>query len=164
GREKARRATQDPERNAKIAAARRGVPRPPEAVEKVRRALQGRMISAETRRRMSEAHRRRGTRPPKAGRPWTAEEEALLGTMTDRDVGVRTGRSPATVYARRAELGIPSFRRHAPLTRPRPWAPAEEALLGTMPDPELARRLGRQPMSVFYRRRQLRIPAYRGPS
>lgn len=66
-------------RNAKVAAARRGKPRP-KAIEAMRQANLGRSLSAETRRRMSETHRRRGTRPPAAGRPWTREEESLLGT------------------------------------------------------------------------------------
>src|SRR5262249_6630757 len=73
----------DPERRRKIAAARRGKPRPKHVVEAVRKAHIGKPHSEEARRKMSEAHRRRGTIPPKAGRPWTAKEEAALGKVPD---------------------------------------------------------------------------------
>jgi hypothetical protein len=73
---KAQAKARDPERRAKIAAARRGKPRPRHVIEAMRAANLGRTHTDQTRRRMSEAHRRRGTRPPKAGRPWTAEEDA----------------------------------------------------------------------------------------
>src|SRR5262245_37596403 len=71
----------DPARRAKIAAAKLGIPRPPAVVEAMRRANLGKRPSAETRRKMSEAHRRRGARPPKAGRPWSPLEDRLLRTL-----------------------------------------------------------------------------------
>jgi hypothetical protein len=92
----------------KIAAARRGKPRPPHVVEAVRKAHLGTRHGEETRRRMSEAHRRRGTWPPAAGEPWTAAEDALLGTMPDKEVARRTGRTPGAVQCRRVGLDIPS--------------------------------------------------------
>jgi hypothetical protein len=77
--QKARAKVRDPERRAKIAAAKLGKPRPAHVIEAMRKANLGKRHSAETRRKMSEAHKRRGTRPPAAGRSWTAEEDALIG-------------------------------------------------------------------------------------
>jgi len=71
GREKAHVKLGDPARREKIASARRGKPRPPHVIEALRAANVMRRQSEETRRKRSEAHRRRGTRPPAAGRPWT---------------------------------------------------------------------------------------------
>jgi hypothetical protein len=59
---------------------------------------------------MSEAQRRRGAYPPAAGRPFTPEENALLGTAIDREIGERIGRDYKTVQARRKRLGIVAFR------------------------------------------------------
>jgi hypothetical protein len=58
----------DPARREKIAAARRGKPRLPHVIEAMAEARRGVPHSAETRRKMSEAHKRRGTRPPLADR------------------------------------------------------------------------------------------------
>jgi hypothetical protein len=49
------------ERRAKIAAARRGKPRPRHVIEALIKANRGRKLSADRRRKMSEAHKRRGT-------------------------------------------------------------------------------------------------------
>ena len=54
------RVQRSPERIAKLAAAQRGKPRPPHVIEAIRKARLGRKASAETRRKMSEAHRLRG--------------------------------------------------------------------------------------------------------
>lgn len=101
----------DPERLAKIAAARRGKKRPRHVVEAVIAAHVGTNHSAETRRKMSLAHKRRGTRPPKAGRPWTSDEEAICRTLSIADVMLRTGRTENAVKARRRVLGMPDGRR-----------------------------------------------------
>ena len=103
-------AATEPVRRAKIAAARRGKPRP-RVIEAMREARLGSHHTEETRRRMSEAHKKRGTWPPAAGRPWTPEEDALLGTMPDPEVARRTGRTPGGVQVRRAELDIDGFYR-----------------------------------------------------
>jgi len=50
--------------------------------------------------------------------------------------------------------------RVGPSTLVRQWTPEEEALLGSMPDPELAGHLKRPVMRVGTRRRQLGIPAF----
>jgi hypothetical protein len=57
-------------------------------------------------RKWDKAHRRRGIRPPKAGRPWTAEEEALLRQLPPAEVARRTGRTLKAVFAWRRALGL----------------------------------------------------------
>jgi hypothetical protein len=101
----------DPERIAKIAAAKRGKPRPRAVIEAMRRANLGRPLSAEHRRKMSEAHKRRGTIAPAAGRPWEPWEDALLLHYLIRDVVAKTGRTEAAVKARRVVFGLPDGRR-----------------------------------------------------
>ena len=124
-----------PERAAKIAAARRGKPRPTHVIEALRKANTGKKASEEARRRMSEAHKRRGTIPPAmAGPLWTPEEDALLGTMPDKDVAERIGRTPTAVPAHRSDLGIPNFFKRKPPRKPPRWTPEKDVLLGTMPD------------------------------
>ena len=160
---KASKATQLPERNAKIAAARVGKPRPKHVIDALRKANTGRRLSVNVRRKISEAHKRRGTRPPAAGVPWKAEEDALLGTMMDKNVAKRTGRTESAVSERRYVLGVPAFTKRKPRSEPVNWTPAKDRLLGTMADPDLARKLKCSPMAVFYRRRRLKIAAFRGP-
>jgi len=43
------------------------------------------------------------------------------------------------------------------------WIAADDALLGTLPDPAVARRIGLTPLSIFRRRTKLGIPAYKPP-
>jgi hypothetical protein len=66
-REKSVATASDPARREKIAAARRGTPRPPHVIEAMAAGRRGKPHDAETRRKMSDARKRRGTRPP-AGR------------------------------------------------------------------------------------------------
>src|SRR5437867_12968044 len=110
---------------------------------------------------MSETHKRLGTRPPAAGVPWTADEEALLGTMKDREVAERTGRTESAVSSRRYVFNVAAFTNRKARGKPVKWTPTKERLLGTMPDTVLARRLDCSPMSVFNRRRRLKIPPFR---
>jgi hypothetical protein len=110
-REKAHAKARDPARRAKIAAARRGKPRPPNVIAALVAANTGRRLSEETRRKMSEALRRCGTRPPKAGRLGLAWEGALLPDLPLAGVARRTGRTPCAVYARRRKLRLPDGRR-----------------------------------------------------
>jgi Ni/Co efflux regulator RcnB len=100
-----------PKRRAKIAAARGGKPRPKHVIEVLRKTHLGQKLSDEQRRKMSEAHKRRGTRPPAAGVPWTAKEDQLLRKLPARDVAKRTGRTLTAVYARRNLLKVPDGRR-----------------------------------------------------
>jgi hypothetical protein len=82
----------DPERRAKIAAAKRGKPRPPEVLE------------------ASETHKRRWANDP---RRWTAEEDAMILKLTATEVAKRTGRTVAAVKNRRVRLGLPDGRTKA---------------------------------------------------
>jgi hypothetical protein len=58
-------------------------------------------------------------------------------------------------------LNVAAFVKRKPHRRPPPWTPERDALLGTMPDSALARKLRCSPMSVFYRRRKRGIEAFR---
>jgi hypothetical protein len=103
----------DPVRRARIAAAKRGKPRPAHVVAAVAEGHRGTHPSAEARRKMSAAHRRRGTRPPKAGMPWTAAEDELVRALPGKEVARMTGRTLAAVYSRRTALGLPDGRTRA---------------------------------------------------
>jgi hypothetical protein len=96
----------DPVRRAKIAATKRGKPRPRSVIDALRRANLGRKLSAEQRAKTSAAHKRRGTRPPSAGKSWAAWEDRLLDKLPPASVGSKTGRTLTAVYLRRAALGI----------------------------------------------------------
>jgi hypothetical protein len=100
----------DLERRRKIGEARRGKRCPPHVVEAMRRGRLGKPHSEESRRKMSEAARRRGAWPPAAGEPWSSEEEAMLRTLPAPEVARRTGRTLAAVYSRRATLELPDGR------------------------------------------------------
>jgi hypothetical protein len=76
---KAHSKARDPERRRKIAAAKRGKPRPPHVLEAMHQAWRGSHHSEATRRRMSRTHRKRGTMVP-GTIPWTAEEDELVKT------------------------------------------------------------------------------------
>ena len=112
-RAKARDPIRDRSRREKIAAAKRGKPRPAHVVTAVAAAHRGTRHSAEVRRTMSEAQCCRGARPPRAGRPWTAEEDALVKALPAKDAGRRTGRTLGAVYDRRRVLGMPDGRTRA---------------------------------------------------
>ena len=68
-RKKAHAKNGDPGRRAKIATAKRGKPRPRRVMEKLIAARTGSKHTPEAKAKMSAAHKRRGTRPPKAGPP-----------------------------------------------------------------------------------------------
>ena len=93
---------------------------------------------------------------------WTPEEDALLGTVTDREVARRLGVAPVIILNRRKFLGIP--RCPAPKgeawTGPR-WRPSDDALLGSATDEEVAHRLGKSRSTISMRRNKLKIPAFR---
>src|SRR5579871_4825707 len=107
----------DPRRRAKLATARRGKPQPAHVRAAIARANRERVVSEQTRRKMSAAHRRRGTRPPKAGSPWTAEEDALIPELPAAEVALRTGRTLRAVYDRRRQFGLPDGRAGRKLLR-----------------------------------------------
>jgi hypothetical protein len=100
---------QDPGRAAKIAAAKRGKPRPPETAAKLRVAFKGRRHTPETLAKMSA--KRKCVRPPAAGVPWSEAENALLRTLPAREVARQTGRTLSAVYSQRAALKLSDARR-----------------------------------------------------
>ena len=79
---------------------------------------------------------------------WTPEEIQLLGTMSDWDVSKLIGVSEREVLEKREELDIVSFDSNPDYERVKPygpkydWTPEKVALLGTMPDRDLAILLG----------------------
>jgi hypothetical protein len=93
-------------RRDKIAASRRVKPRPAYVVKAMRHGNVGRVHSDEERRKRSEGHKRRGTRPPKAGRAWSAAEDKLVRRLPPAEAARRTGRKLGAVYARH-ELRVP---------------------------------------------------------
>jgi hypothetical protein len=110
-RKAARAKDRDPERCAKIAASKRGKKRPKHVIEAIRKAKLGQPLTNSTRKKLSEAHKRRGTRPPWIGTPWSAEEDELVRTLPAPEVVKRTGRTIPAIYARRRQLGVPDGRR-----------------------------------------------------
>uniref|UniRef100_UPI0011AB131E NUMOD3 domain-containing DNA-binding protein n=1 Tax=Anatilimnocola aggregata TaxID=2528021 RepID=UPI0011AB131E len=105
-----------PERRAKIAAAKRGKPRPAHVIEILRRVNTGRKHSAASRAKMSAARKAwaaRGDLAPAPRVPWSAKEIELLLTLPAATVAKRTGRTLQAVYARRSLLKLPDGRRAA---------------------------------------------------
>lgn len=100
----------DPERREKIAAAKRGVPRPREVIAKMRAAIVGKKHTAAARRKMSILQSKRGARPPAAGPAWTATEDEMVRTLPAKEAARRTGRSLGAVYCRWQGLGLPDRR------------------------------------------------------
>jgi hypothetical protein len=82
----------------------------------------------------------------------TSDSHKLLGRMSDRQVAQRLGCAYHQADRQRKRLGIPSWR---PLLRWKPRTAAEDKLVGTMPDQELAGQIGRTRMAVCLRRGQL---------
>jgi hypothetical protein len=116
-RTKATAAANTPEANAEKAAWRKGRPIHPNALAAPERA-RGRPASAEARRKMSEAYKQRGTRPPAAGPAWTPGEDALLGTMPDKQIARRTGRTLLAVRSRGYGLRVEKFGPRGERSRP----------------------------------------------
>jgi hypothetical protein len=94
----------DPKRAAKIAAAKRGKPRSPATLAKMKRHRH----SATSKAKMSAAARARAAngRPPWLNPGWSESENELLRTLSSADVAKRTGRTLTAVYSQRNKLGI----------------------------------------------------------
>jgi hypothetical protein len=98
--------------------------------------------------------RRRALGLPRFGkpfRPWTRAEDALLGTIPDKQLVRRLKRSYGAIAARRQMLRILPC-------RPQAWRPEDDKILGTRPDEQIALLLGRTKIAVRARRCELGIP------
>jgi hypothetical protein len=67
------------------------------------------------------------------GAPWTPDEDALLGTMPDRKLARRLGRTYNAVAARRLNKSIPYCN-----PKRKSWRPQDDEVLGTRPDDQVA--------------------------
>src|SRR5947209_8042232 len=76
----------DPVRRAKIAAAKLGIPRPPEVVAKMAASKRGSRHSEATRRKMSLSHEKQWLRAPLSRRRWTAQEDAYVRDLRPAEV------------------------------------------------------------------------------
>jgi len=100
----------DPVRREKIAAARRGKPRPQHVIEAMRAGRLRKKVSVATKAKMSESHKRRGTRPPWLNQPWAEWENELVRTLPAPEAVKRTGRTMFAVKSQRRLLGVPDGR------------------------------------------------------
>ncbi|HEY7158207.1 MAG TPA: hypothetical protein VH575_29915 [Gemmataceae bacterium] len=100
----------DPERRRKITDARQGKSRPAHVCRAIAEAHRGTHHSEESRRKMNETHRQRGTLVP-GTIVWTAEEDEMVRTLPTPEAVRRTGRTLSAVKARRRRLGVPDGRR-----------------------------------------------------
>ena len=57
-------------------------------------------------RRMSAAHKARGSGGVNPGRAWTAEEDALVWSLDPAEAARQTGRTVKAVWSRRHKLGV----------------------------------------------------------
>ena len=101
---------------------------------------------------------------------WTKKAEALLGTAPDPEIARALGLAVDSVRVARTRRGIPAYRRPARSKRkasgrstrrkrPRRWTKKEIALLGTLTDVAVARKLGISSQLIYTKRRELGIPA-----
>lgn len=97
-----------PERRAINSKAQQGRVHSKATCRKIAAANRRRVTTDDSRRRRSEAAKRCGAWPPAAGRPWTADEIAVLKTFPRLDAATRTGRSIQSVDAKRRQLGLSS--------------------------------------------------------
>ncbi len=100
-REAARPTLSDPARAEKIRKAKLGKSRPPESG----RAHLGRKASQESRRRMSAAHRARGTGGASPGKPWADEGQAAR-SLTPQEAARATGGTLKAAWQRRKKLRV----------------------------------------------------------
>jgi hypothetical protein len=78
--------------------------------------------------------------------------------MPDEQVAAQTGRTKAAVYLKRRKVGISLSRPESRGGSPGPrWTKKEVALLGTAPDEDIARRVGRTKTAIYMKRWSLGI-------
>ena len=100
-------------RRFKIAISKVGKPRPKHVMEALRRANLGTPLDDATRKKMSESHRKRGTRPPWLNDAWEPWEDEAARTMSIKDAMEETGRTRNAVLMRRRKLRLPDGRSKA---------------------------------------------------
>src|SRR5262249_25582450 len=132
------------------AAVLRGVPLPPEQVERRRRTAV----------EMDLGQYLQPCPCPGGSRPCTDDELALLGTMTDHALAARRSRPVSAVRIRRLKRGVvphPDQRtwRDAPGAG-RPWTKADDRVVLRLDPAAAAERLGRTLTAVYNRRREIR--------
>jgi hypothetical protein len=93
---------------------------------------------------------RRGKLVDPNDRPWTPEEEKVLGTKPDRQVAALLKRSIGAVISRRRLKGVAYINPYL-----RPWTASELRMLGKLPDPEVVRRTGHTIKGVQGKRQEL---------
>jgi len=128
------------------AAVLRGVPLPPEAVERRRRTTV----------EMNLAQYLQPCPCPNGSRPWPDDELALLGTMTDHALSLQLSRSVNAVRIMRERRGIAPHpdqpRWRDALGAGSPWADEDDDLMLRLSPREAADRLGRSVQAVYTRR------------
>lgn len=105
-----------------------------------------------------------------AQRRWTKREMRLLGKYPDFVVASRIDRTVEAVKGTRLRFhiapclgpvsGFPASVEEMKHYPPPPWSRRDEVRLGTLPDRELARQIGRSAKAVTRRRTRLGIPAF----
>jgi hypothetical protein len=96
----------DPMRREKIAAARRGKPRPKHVIAAMQKGRRAKPLSEAARRKMSDDRRRRGVRPPWLNPAWSAADDEAIRTLSAAEAVKATGRTLSAVYTRRSQLGV----------------------------------------------------------
>lgn len=94
----------DPKRRAKIAAAKRGKPRPPGMMESLQQANIGRKHTKAARANMSASHKKRERRGRMDLQPWTDAQNDLVRTLSPIQAATKTGRTLAAIYMQRHKL------------------------------------------------------------
>jgi hypothetical protein len=125
--------------------------------------LKGSKHKRTSRKRMSEAQKHRGARPPWVGRAWSAEEDELCRALSPQEVSMRTGRSLGAVFFRRTQLGLPHWRRvHVQPIKPkkppgtaRVWTKEEDEIVRTKSVAEAVKLIGVSDPTI--RKRRLRL-------
>jgi hypothetical protein len=110
GLKKAQAKSGDPARRAKLSAAMRGKKMGRRVVAALAAQRRGTRHRKESRRKMSQTHRRRGTLVPGTV-VWTPKEDALVKSLPAAEAARRTGRTLGAVWSRRRVLGLPDGRR-----------------------------------------------------
>src|SRR6266581_3126437 len=88
-------------------------------------------------------------------KPWTPEEDKLLGTESDEVIAKKLGRTFIAVSYRRQQKHIPTAGKQY-----RAWTGEEEKLLGTDTDTAIALHLHRSAIDVRWRRETLGVKAF----